>query len=305
MTKNNQVCAGYAEPSGISRNSKKSETVSVNVKTSFGGLDMETLDQIVDSPHKSPGVDSDLSTKRHDDPNQETFRLTDTAANKRDFGGFSIRVASLKGEQPSTSTPDHEDLSSSNKSFESSSEEQEGEGVDRISIPRSGGDSEEKAGRQRKSSLDNKSPHGLLEKPQMNIARSEQFSPDKGILIKPRSIIKTSKFASPQINLNVIPAEEKMVALGKTDKLPDSLFVDEDNKFLAVRKWKQQMLSGQESPKSAKSRHSFAKSVKFRLSTEEECIIEQKEKVKVKTHQRRERSSPISTDKTVSHGKRA
>ena len=287
------------EPSGVGRNPKKQGQVSSNVKDPLGGVNPVCLDQLMDSPENpSPNEPSDLSNTREDDPNQELFKLTDTAYNRRTFGGFSQRVESIKEDQPSTSTPENEDMTDSNQSFESDEKKlSHDEGKTSVVLLRV--DSADQSSKQRGSSLDHVSPNLIPHKPLVNGARSEMFSPDQPLLIKPRSIIRTSKFASPQILINPIVApEDIMVKVDKSDKLPMSLFEDpDDNKFLAVRKWKQEMLSAEGSPKSARSKHSAMKSVKFKLTSEEESNIKLKEKDRVR--KLKERISPKSMDKTV------
>ena len=112
----------------------------------------------------------------------------------------------------------------------------------------------EKSGRrdQRKSSFDKKTP--LLKNKGSGFAFSENMNKGEMVLIKPRSIIKQSKFKMPTISVHSESPEDRMVSLKGCDLLPSSLFEEDNSKFLAVSKWKSEMLVVAEgnSPKSTR-----------------------------------------------------
>ena len=248
----------------------------------------------------SDEVLSNASIRRQQDSNEKQQSKFFSHQNTNRTGGFSMKVESMKA----NSSDDHDkDDDSQDESFDSDKncgqEDQETPKERSGSTPKVLDIEKMSKGReQRKSSVDHSSPR--VAKLPIGVAYSENFSPDH-ILIKPRSIIKASKFKTPSITLNFAPPEQRMVSLKTNEGLPSSLFEDSDNKFLAVKKWKNEMKEVKEvdSPKSLSKISTGAKSVKFRLSHDEEKHLEQKEKLPSK--RLIDNSSPLSADKTCTN----
>lgn len=195
-------------------------------------------------------------------------------------GGFSFRVASIKDSSKKGHVGQNTDSPDEEGSFGSNEQENNEESPKRTRVESS------EQGRTRPSprntSMEQKknTPTHNPHKRQGQGAMSVNLSEAEGLAIRPRGIIKPAKF---QTVVNKPDEELQMTGIQQGNALPLSLFSEDDNnKYLAVRNWENEMRQLSEkafSPKSARSKDAGQgfKNVTFSIPNDDEEAIKKRE----------------------------